>query len=106
MEVLGIIGGILAIIVSLGTLAGFYISRLKDAEKRGAERQEMKEMKYRLEATEVKIVTLESSHVELSKDFIEQKLLLAQMMDKIDEIALNLKELVKEHNCRRMEGLE
>lgn len=35
MELLGIIGGILAIFVSLGTLVGFYVEQLKSSEAKG-----------------------------------------------------------------------
>jgi len=35
MATIGIIGGVLAILVSLGTLVGFYLRQLKDAEARG-----------------------------------------------------------------------
>jgi len=103
MESIGVIGGILGILVALGTLAAFYVSRLKDAESRGAFLQEFKQLKLDVDKHEGRISVIIVAQEEMKRGFLEQTLMLKQIAEKVDSLALDMKELVTDHNRRRSE---
>jgi len=101
MEMIGVIGGILAIVVSLVTVVSFYRGTIKEAEERGKFLQEFVQLREAYNIHEVKINKLSGGQEELERAFLEQSLLLKHLTEKLDEISADLKELVKDHNSMR-----
>lgn len=95
---------ILSIVVSITAIATFYINRLKEAEARGKFYQQFDQIKIEVDRHEGRIAGLIGGQEELERSFLEQGLTLRHLGEILDEIRLDLKELIREHNCAQRKG--
>jgi DNA repair exonuclease SbcCD ATPase subunit len=91
---------------SVCAILAFFILRIKDAEERGRFLQKFDQLIKDNDRHEGRISALIGAHEELEHAYIEQRKDTAQLQKVLEEIRLDLKELIKEHNCRGREGMD
>jgi septal ring factor EnvC (AmiA/AmiB activator) len=82
----GILAGVLAGLVSLASIASFFIARMKDAEERGAMKQKIKDLEEKIEKIE--------NAVECHGDKInDQNTVAASVAQRLDTMEKNIESI-------------
>lgn len=82
----GVLAGVLAGLVSLASIASFFIARMKDAEERGAMKQKIKDLEEKIE----KIETAVECHGDKIND---QNTVAASVAQRLDTMEKNIESI-------------